>query len=150
MTTSTMTTPTEPWRTVLRNGLLPLLSDDAVFAIYFALANDRPDLMQGASTSPPPMLSCADQECQAGCLLSYGPWKALKLRTVGEVEEQFVRLCYDLDMLTGDRTATNTLLKYFDETPRDEMIRTLLPEFRDEVAKRENKAESRYDDCTVV
>ena len=47
----------ESWRKVWREGLAPLLSDNSLRALRRALVEDDPRLIQGATTTPPPLPS---------------------------------------------------------------------------------------------
>ena len=121
----------EPWRRVWRTAVAPLLTVAQLQRIRRALAEDDPRLIQGATTTPPPLQSVQDWPCEAGCLLAYaavedfGGWGTA---TVGEVEEFFARMCFEIDITLGEPAGCWWLLNYFDETERGEMRRELLAE----------------------
>jgi hypothetical protein len=54
--------------------------------------------------------------------------------TVEEVEEYFARICYEADKLLGEPAAIRYFLNWFDETPRDTMLRKLLLEVSRSIA----------------
>jgi hypothetical protein len=120
----------ESWRKVWREGLEPLLTTEALVALQQALHHDDPRLVQGATTSPPPLMCVQDWPVEAACALGYCGWVGDGLETVGEVEEFFARLCFETDCRLGEPAACRWFLNWFDETPRDEMRRELLNEVR--------------------
>ncbi len=127
----------EMWKKVWREGVLPLLSQDHLEAIRDALMTDDPRLMQGGTTTPPPLQCVMDWPVEAVCLLALpgmvdcGGWGQA---TVVEVEERFGKMCFDVDNLIGETAGCRWLLNWYDETPRDEMRRLLLPEVERGVA----------------
>jgi hypothetical protein len=126
----------ESWRKVWREGLEPLLTTEALVALQQALQQDDPRLVQGATTSPPPLMCVQDWPVEAACALGYCGWVGDGLETVGEVEEFFARLCFETDCRLGEPAACRWFLNWFDETPRDEMRRELLNEVRRALVQR--------------
>jgi len=118
----------ESWRKVWREGLEPLLTTEALQALRAALLQDDPRLIQGATTSPPPLQCVQDWPVEAACALGYCGWVGDGLETVGEVEEFFARLCFETDCRLGEPAACRWFLNWFDETPRPVMRRELLAE----------------------
>ncbi len=118
----------ESWKKVWREGLAPLLSDEALNALKEGLANDDPSLIQGATSSPPPLHCVADWPLVGACLVGYCGWKGDGLETVGEVEEWFARMCFEIDQRVGEPAGCRWLLSWYDTTPRDEMRALLLAE----------------------
>ena len=118
----------ESWRKVWREGLEPLLTTEALQALRAALLQDDPRLIQGATTSPPPLQCVQDWPVEAACALGYCGWVGDGLETVGEVEEFFARLCFETDCRLGEPAACRWFLNWFDETPREVMRRELLAE----------------------
>jgi len=108
-------------------------------ALATALMTDDPRLIQGATTTPPPLTCVQDWPVEAGCLIAYpgvvecGGWGDA---TVCEVEEFFARICFEVDQLLGEPAACRWLLNWFDDTPRDEMRRLLLVEVNLALASR--------------
>ena len=126
----------EAWRKVWRDGLCPLLSDEALAALETALRSDDRRLIQGATTQPPPLLCVQDWPCEAGCLVGYCGWVGEGLETVGEVEEFFARMCFEMDTRLGEPAGCRWLLNWWDETPRAEAVAALLPEVELELRRR--------------
>lgn len=117
----------EQWRTVWRT-LAPMLSLPALRALREAVATDDERLIQGGTTSPPPLQCVIDWPCEAACLIAYGGWVGDGLATVGEVEERFARLCFAIDQAAGEPAACRYLLNAYDDWPRSLMLAELLPE----------------------
>lgn len=118
----------ESWRKVWRDGVEPLLTTEGLSALAQALRNDDDRLVQGATTSPPPLMCVQDWPCEAACALGYCGWIGDGLQTVGEVEEFFARMCCEIDHRLGEPAACRWFLNWYDETPRPEMRRELLAE----------------------
>jgi hypothetical protein len=128
----------ESWRKVWRDGLAPLLSTPALHALRRALADDDPRLVQGVTTSPPPIVSLAGWPVEAACATAYCGWQGDGLQTVGEVEEFFASMCFMMDQRLDEPAGCRWFLNWFDETPRDIMRRALLPEVALSLASRED------------
>src|SRR3954470_22433373 len=118
----------ESWRKVWREGVVPLLSNEALEALRRGLLSDDTRLVRGATTTPAPLPSVEDWPVEAACALGYCGWQGEGLETVGEVEEFFARLCFEIDQRLGEPAGCRWFLNWFDETPRDEMRRELLNE----------------------
>jgi len=124
------------WQKVFREGLAPSLPTAGLLALREALRTDDPTLIQGATTQPPPLQVTADWPCEAACATSYPFWKD-GASTVGEIEEAFAKTCYEADQRLGDYAVARFFLNWFDDTPREEMRRELLPEVEAELLRRE-------------
>ncbi len=118
----------ESWKKVFRGGVAPLFSDEGLLALKDALINDDVSLIQGATTSPPPLACVSTWECEGACLITYPFWKADGLETVAECEEAFARACYACDQTIGEPAACRHLLNWYDETDREIMRSELLAE----------------------
>ena len=118
----------ESWRRVWRVGLAPLLSVEALAALRKALVEDDQRLIQGATSSPPPIPAYEDFPCGGCCLLGYLGWQGEGLETVGEVGSFFAAMCYRIDQRVGEPSGVRWLLNEYDEWPRDTMRAMLLPE----------------------
>lgn len=118
----------ESWRMVWRDGFAPLLSTSGLLCLRDALRVDDPRLVQGATTTPPPLLCVQDWPVEACCALGYCGWQGDRLDTVGEVEEFFAKCCFEADDRLGAPAACRWFLNWFDDTPRMEMRRELLAE----------------------
>jgi hypothetical protein len=118
----------ESWRKVWREGIVPELSTSSLEALRTGLARDDPKLLQGATTTPPPLQCVQDWPVEAACVLGYCAWQGEGKKTVGEVEEFFARMCFETDQRLGEPAACRWFLNWIDDTPRDEMRRLLLEE----------------------
>ena len=118
----------ESWRQVWRDGFVPVISTSGLEALRDALSSDDPRLMQGSTTTPPPLMCVQDWPVEAACALGYCGWQGDELATVGEVEEFFARTCFEADQRLGEPAACRWFLNWFDDTPRAEMRRELLAE----------------------
>lgn len=133
----------ESWRTALRDGFIPNMSTVHLLELRDMLRRNDPRLTQGSTCTPPPLMCVADWPVEACCLVALGgvaEHGGFGHAKVGEAEEAFAELCYQADVRLGDPAACRYLLNWFDDTPRDEMIRELLPEI--ERALREREAAS--------
>jgi hypothetical protein len=126
----------ESWRKVWREGVAPLLSTAGLEALQKALKNDDSRLLQGSTTTPPPLQCVQDWPVEAACALSFCGWQGDGLETVAEVEEFFARTCFEIDQRLGEPAACRWFLNWFDETPRDEMREQLLAEVQRALAQR--------------
>lgn len=129
----------ENWRKVWRVGVHPLLSVEQLEMLRDALVNDDPRMLQGATTTPPPLMCVQDWPVEAACLLGlcgvveHGGFGTA---VVADVEESFGRLCYNIDRTLGEPAGCRWLLNWFDDTPRDEMRRHLLQEVNRSIAEK--------------
>lgn len=126
----------ESWRKVWRDGVAPLLSNAALESLQQALTNDDARLMQGVTTTPPPLQCVQDWPVEAACALGFCGWQGEGLETVAEVEEFFARTCFEVDERLGEPAACRWFLNWFDETPRDEMREKLSAEVVRALAQR--------------
>ena len=126
----------QSWQKVWREGVAPLLSTPGLEALQRALTNDDARLLQGATTTPPPLQCVQDWPVEAACALGFCGWQGEGLETVAEVEEFFARMCFEIDQRLGEPAACRWFLNWFDETPRDEMREQLLAEVNRAVAQR--------------
>lgn len=116
---------TERWREVFRTGLVPLLSRETLARLRTALAADDDTILQG-DTAHSDHWGCDDEECCGACLLAWCGWT--QGATLGEVEEAFSTLCYRVDCAFGDPGAVQSLVRWWDESPRDFARAELLAE----------------------
>ena len=126
----------ESWRKVWREGLVPLLSTAGLEALRRGLADDDARLLQGSTTTPPPLQCVQDWPVEAACALGYCGWQGEGLNSVGEVEEYFSRLCHEIDLRLGEPAACRYFLNWFDDTPRPQMRKLLLEEVNQTLAER--------------
>src|SRR5262245_8963660 len=138
----------ESWRKVWRDGVEPLLSTEGLEALRQGLISDDARLLQGATTTPPPLACVQDWPVEAACALGYCGWQGEGLETVGQVEEFFARMCFEIDQRMGEPAACRRLLNWYDATPRAQMRRELLAEVNRTLAERhcgENETDSDAD-----
>lgn len=95
-----------------------------------ALANDDPRLLQGATSSPPPLSCVQDWPVEGACALGFCGWQGDGLETVGEIEEYFARMCFEIDQRVGEPAGCRFFLNFWDETPREELRRLMTPEVK--------------------
>lgn len=123
-----MTIENQPlWVKVWRNGLAPHLPTEGMERLAEALRTDATSLLQGATTSPPPLACVEDFTCEGACPISYCGLVTSN-ETVGEIELFFARICRQCDESMREVAACHWFLNWVDETPRDEMRRELLRE----------------------
>lgn len=132
----------ESWRKVFRDGLAPILSDNALAALAAGLRADDKTLIQGATTTPPPLSCCQDWDVEAACPIGYAYWRGDGLNLIGEVEEAFARTCFAIDESIGEPSGCRFLLNWMDETPRCVMFTCLLEEVEREITRRDLLAHS--------
>lgn len=118
----------ESWKNVWREGFVPGLTTEGLEALRDALINDDPQLIQGSTTTPPPLMCVQEWPIEAACAVGLCGWKGEQLETVGQVEEYFARLCYDADRRLGEQAACRYFLNWFDDATREDMRRELLAE----------------------
>ena len=126
----------ETWRQVWREGVAPQLSTAGLEALQKALQADDERLLQGATTSPPPLQCVRDWAVEGACVIGYCGWQGDGLETVSEVEEFFAQVCFEVDKALGEPAACRWFLNWFDDTPRQEMRRELLIEVQRTLAER--------------
>jgi hypothetical protein len=126
----------DSWQKVWREGVAPLLSTKSLEVLRRALMTDDNRLMQGATTTPPPLQCVQDWPVESACALGYCGWQGEGLETVGEVEEFFARMCFEIDQRLGEPAACRWFLNWFDETPREQMRQELLAEVNQTLSQR--------------
>src|SRR5262245_32398653 len=125
------------WQRSFREGIAPLISTRALLALKRALTQDDPALIQGATTTPPPLQAVQDWPGEAACAVGYCGWQGEGLATVGQVEDFFAHVCFGADKLLGEPAGCRWFLNWFDETPRPQMRLALLAEIDLALAGRE-------------
>jgi hypothetical protein len=126
----------ESWRKVWREGISPLLSIKSLECLQIAIATDDSRLIQGATTTPPPLQCVQDWNVEAACAISYCGWQGEGLETVAEVEEFFARMCFEIDQRMGEPASCRWFLNWVDYTPRHTMRHELLEEVLRSLAER--------------
>lgn len=126
----------ESWRKVWRDGFAPVLSIPGLKSLQEALRRDDPRLIQGSTTTPPPLMCVRDWPVEAACAVGFCGWQGERLEAVGEVEEFFARICFEADQRLGEPAACRWFLNWFDDTPREVVRRELLAEVEQTLAAR--------------
>jgi hypothetical protein len=126
----------EAWRQVWREGVAPQLSTTGLKALQKALHADDERLLQGATTSPPPLHCVRDWAVEGACVIGYCGWQGDGLQTVSEVEEFFAQVCFEVDKALGEPAACRWFLNWFDDNPRPEVRALLLAEVNRTLAER--------------
>jgi hypothetical protein len=139
----------EAWRKVWREGVAPHLSTAGLEALQRALASDDPRLLQGATTSPPPLQCVQDWAVEGACVIGFCGWQGDGLETVADVEECFARVCFEADQALGEPASCRWFLNWFDETPRDEMRHQLLSEVARALAQRQGHNGAANPNCAI-
>lgn len=122
-----MTLPS--WKTVFRRGIVPLVTLEQLEALRVALQDDAPFLIQGAATSPPPVMAVQDfpvEGCDALTYLFVSGLGGIGVCTVGEAEEAFAIACHAMDQTLGEPAGCRKWLNHWDEEPRDTLFRDVL------------------------
>ena len=127
----------ESWRKVFRDGFAPSLSTKGLQALLKALETDSQELIQGATTEPPPLQVCRDWPIKATCPITYTGWKSEYLTSVEQAETYFAKHCKMADDTIGEAGGCRHLLCWIDDTPRSEMRKELAEEIRYILAGRE-------------
>jgi hypothetical protein len=92
----------QAWQRSFREGIAPLISTRALLALKRALTQDDPALIQGATTTPPPLQAVQDWPVEAACAVAFAGWQGEGLQTVGEVEDYFAHVCFGADKVLGE------------------------------------------------
>lgn len=129
----------ESWRKTWREGFAPAMPTLGLQCLQKAIEDDDPRLLQGTTTSPPPLMCVQDWPMEGADAVGFAYWQD-GLDTVGEVEDAFARACYDADQRLGEPGACRYFLNWFDDTPRAEMRRDLLEEVKLALAGRVSPA----------
>ena len=124
------------WQHVWRNGFAPCISTAGLVALRTALLCDDPRLIQGNTTTPPPLMCVQDWPVEAACATGFCGWQGDALETVADVEEYAARIWFETDQRLGEPAACRWFLNWWDETPRDEARRQLLAEVERELGIR--------------
>lgn len=118
------------WQRVWREGIAPELSVEGLRALEAALLRDDPRLAQGYTTSPPAFEIMADSPVEAACAVAFAGWQGDGISQVGDVGEFYSSVLVNADYRLKEHGACHHFLNWFDETPRAEVRKALLPEVR--------------------
>lgn len=126
----------ELWKKVFCEGFAPHIETHRLQGLASALEKDDIRLLQGATTTPPPLPSIEDCPVEAACAMTFCGWLGEDM-TVGQAEEYFANLCFQADQEIGQPAACRHFLNWHDDTPRAEMQSALLSAVREVLDKRE-------------
>jgi len=117
-------------RRVWREGLAPHLSRAGLLALQSALLADDPRLLQGTVSSPPPLDALRECAVNGACAIGWCGWQGEGLRSVGQIEEYFHRICDAAAAALHDPVACRYFFDWYDAAPRAEIRRELLAEVK--------------------
>lgn len=128
----------EQWRNTWRNGFVPAFQEllggntyKALVALQEACLTDDPRLIQGSTSDPTPVVSVFDWPVTGACAAGYCGWMGeAGCESVENVLHWFGRVCYAADKHLGEPAGVRHFLKWFDETPRLEMLGELAAELQ--------------------
>jgi hypothetical protein len=146
--TTILTTPeyavamTEAWRKVWREGLVPQLTTLGLEGLKKALGEDRPSLITGSTSYPPPLMCMQDEPVEKCCPLCYAllDGKRPEYVSVGPLEERFAEACWGADQRTGMPGGVKYFLNYIDMEPWAKVRLELLAEVRLALGQRQHQA----------
>lgn len=128
----------ESWRKVWRDGFAPGMSVAALEVLLVGLEKNDPAILQGATTSPPPLMCVQDWPVEGADAIGFAGWKGENLSTVGEVEEYFAKMCFEADQRLDEPAACRWFLNWFDDTPRLEAFASLAEEIKSVLREKNN------------
>ncbi len=118
----------DTWQFVWRAGIAPSLTSCGLLTLRQALAADSPSLLQGATTSPPPLTALQSEPVEKCCRLGLALKADHGLVTVGDVQDAFAVLVAAADERLGEPAAVRHFINAWDDGPRDVMRQDLLAE----------------------
>lgn len=124
------------WLNVWRDGFAPQWTTLTLHALANALAGDDQKLLQGATTSPPPLQFVQDWPCEAADIIASCCWWENGWVTVGDIEEGFAQACFEADKRLGEPAMCRHFLNWWDDTPRPVAFGLMLTEVRRELERR--------------
>jgi hypothetical protein len=116
------------WKKAWRDAISPQLSTRGLEALRRALATDDKRLVQGQTTSPPPLRCVEDWQLEGGDPIVIALWIGDGYSTVGQAEEQWARLCCKVGHELGDPSGVRFFLNWWDSEARDVVRQQLLIE----------------------
>ncbi len=126
----------EAWRKTWREGIAPQLPTAGLEALARALADDDPALLQGATTTPPPLEALRAWPVEGACPIGLALWQGDGRQTVGAVEEAFALVCEAANAALGEEVAVRYFLNWWDDSDRAACRVELLGEVRRVLAER--------------
>ena len=127
----------EAWRKTWRDGFAVVLPIQGLVGLLAALEKDDQRLLTGATCWPPPLQSCQNDFTEKACGIAWAAaYGAPDSYPVGELETLFAKACWDASALLGDGSACRYFLSYWDETPREQLRKQMIPELRLAISNR--------------
>ena len=125
--TTTMTMCEEEFAalTCWQEGIQPSISSTALRSLLEALERDDERLLQGASTSPPPLYPCDSWPCEASCPVCWLLWEGSQEMSVKEVCEFLGNIASHCEDALQEVGAIRHFMNWWDENPR-ELVRAKL------------------------
>lgn len=118
------------WQKVFREGIVPNVEPGGLLSLYEALANDDPRLIQGATTTPPPLQCVSDWPCECACPIGWTTFRGNPEVTVGDVEEDFAMVCFEADQILGLPAACREFINWWDDGNYEQVRRELKAELK--------------------
>jgi hypothetical protein len=91
----------ESWRRVWREGFVPGISTPGLEALRKALVEDDPRLIQGATTSPPPLQCVEDWPVEGACAVGYCGWAEIEIGLNAEAQSVRPEGCKEIPLTKG-------------------------------------------------
>lgn len=128
---------TDPaWVRVWRAAVNPLLSLDALDALWKGLLYRDPRITRKVTTEPPPLLCLLDWPLMRADPIGYAAWQGDGLKLVGEVEEFFARVAAHAEVVCGEPGALRHYLHFWDDGDPETCRLALLGVVEEELADR--------------
>ena len=125
------------WKQVWRNGISPALTTKELVILQKGLISDDPKLIQGKTIN-----IFVEHESEApvrvigACALAYCGWIGSNLETMTDVLQTFNDTCTRIAIHLKTTIGFIPFVKWFDNTPREQMRQELLEEVNIELERR--------------
>ncbi len=116
--------PLPAWARVWREGIAPQLTGEQLRVLHTALSQDDPQLVQGCTVLQTHPGIRPSGEIVGACGMAYCLWKTGNHDPL-KLDRAFERLCSKADL---PNLSHQEFIRFFDYTPRPQMIAQLLPE----------------------
>lgn len=118
----------EAWRKAWR-AIASHLPDKGIRALMTALETGDERLIRGGTTCPPPLQCVNDWPCEGACAVGFAFWQAHDLN-IGEVEQEFARVCFHADQDLGEPAGCRHFLNWWDSGSETARRADLLAELK--------------------
>jgi hypothetical protein len=118
-------------------------------ALAEALRSDDPALVQEHTAVPRPSWAAEDAAsipppgdipCKGACAIGYVGWRGEALGSILDVEDWFNEACKLIDSTTRESCACRHLIRFWDDTERNQARRQLLPVVEEAIRARSQPA----------